>query len=129
MSWEKIRYFEPREFDSPDAPGSGERFMFLPFVMMLDELRDKVGFPLVISSGYRTPEHNAKVSDTGRCGPHTTGRAADILVRGTRAYAVLEAALELHFTGIGIKQKGDMDTRFIHLDTADNPCRPNVWSY
>jgi len=36
-------------------------------------------------------------------------------------------ALELGFTGIGVQQKGT--GRFPHLDTLEEPPRPNVWSY
>lgn len=100
------------------------------FVTELDDLRHHLGFALPISSGYRCPEHNAKVSSTGRTGPHTTGRAADIAVSHGRAYEVLQAAMMMRFTGIGINQKGS--SRFIHLDNLPNSIgqpRPTVWSY
>lgn len=129
MSWENIRYFESSEFDSPDLPGSGEKFMYMPFVRMLDELRSRLGFALVISSGYRTPSYNQQIATTGANGPHTTGKAADILIRGVRAHQLLKVAFELGFTGIGINQKGQMESRFIHLDTVEGPLRPAIWTY
>ena len=65
-------------------------------------------------------------------GPHTTGRAADILVAGPDAYALMQIAQSLGATGIGISQRGDHAKRFIHIDNlgADyaGP-RPFVWSY
>ena len=35
----KLRYFNLAEFDSPDAPGSGEEFMDEEFLGMLDKAR------------------------------------------------------------------------------------------
>ena len=99
------------------------------FMKHLNELRNKVGFPLVISSGYRCPEYNAKVSFTGTNGPHTTGMAADIAISGEKAFMVAKAAFQLGFKGIGIAQKGVK--RFIHVDDVVSPehPRPRVWSY
>ena len=123
-----LRYFTYVEFDQQGYPSSGERFMDETFLKSLDALRHKCGFPFVISSGYRSPEYNAKVSSTGLSGPHTTGKAADILVSRGNSYTLLEHAFQMEvFTGIGIKQKGE--SRFIHLDTLEEAPRPIVWSY
>ena len=49
------------------------------------------------------------------------------------AYNILNIAVELgYFTGIGINQKGDVKSRFIHLDmmeASDQFGRPTIWSY
>lgn len=99
------------------------------FIARLDALRDAVNAPLVISSGYRSPQYNKAVSSTGDNGPHTTGRAVDIQCRGAVAHRVLLRAPALGFTGIGVSQKGG--SRFIHLDDLEAPQypRPTVWSY
>ena len=103
------------------------------FVASLQSLRDACNFRFVISSWYRCPEHNAEVSKTGRFGPHTTGRAVDIMVYGYRAYTIISLAHEYGFGGIGIKQSGPIETRFIHLDNLTKSegyqTRPWVWSY
>lgn len=105
------------------------------FLDLFEELRGQFGRPLVITSGYRSPEHNAVVSDTGDSGPHTTGRAVDVRVYGTPAFELVRLALDLGFTGLGFGQdlKLRADRRYIHLDTltaADGfPMRPNLWSY
>ncbi len=101
------------------------------FVDMVDELREQLGFPLIVSSGYRCPAHNDRVSSTGRDGPHTTGKASDFKVHGRQAHALINAALQAGFTGIGIHQRGDMQKRFIHLDILTEPerFRPTVWTY
>lgn len=123
-----LRYFKSSEFACKHC---GANHMQDAFLLLLDELRHRYGAPLVISSGYRCPEHNARVSSTGLAGPHTTGCAADIQVARTEAFKVLRLALEMvEFTGVGIAQKGA--ARFIHLDTlppAAGQPRPTVWSY
>ena len=100
------------------------------FMNRVEMLRAHCGFPFKVTSAARCPEHNARVSKTGRTGPHTTGRAIDIAVRGEQALKVIEHALLLRFTGIGVQQKGL--ARFIHVDLLPNGpgCpRPNIWSY
>lgn len=96
----------------------------------VEELRVRYGKPLRVTSAARCPDHNSRVSGTGRTGPHTTGRAIDLGVSGADAYRVIQIALELGFTGIGVQQKGA--GRFVHLDTLPNAVgcpRPWVWSY
>src|SRR5689334_353729 len=58
-TWGDVKHFRKEEFDSPDAPGSGIH-MDLEFVLLLDALRERLGVPLNINSGYRTTEHNRK---------------------------------------------------------------------
>ncbi len=94
----------------------------------LQAIRDALGSPLAVSSGYRTPEYNAEVSKTGLDGPHTTGQAADIRIYGRRALLLIASAIKLGMTGIGIAQLGALRKRFIHLDDLpDAPGRPRPW--
>jgi zinc D-Ala-D-Ala carboxypeptidase len=100
------------------------------FMDRLDILRRKWDKPMVLTSAYRCPVHNQKVSSTGPKGPHTTGRAIDVVVRGADALGLLVLALECGFTGIGVQQKGDV--RFLHLDDlppGPGRPRPTIWSY
>lgn len=100
------------------------------FVTELDDLRQAVGFALPVSSGYRCPVYNAQVSKTGTTGPHTTGRAVDLVVSHAQALKVVRVASIMGFTGIGVQQKGT--GRFIHLDNLPNAPgqpRPTIWSY
>ena len=100
------------------------------FLMDVDELRHRFGKPLVVSSGYRCPAHNSRVSSTGSDGPHTTGFAVDFAVDRGAAVELLQIALSMGFTGIGVNQKGG--GRFLHLDKLPNAPgqpRPTIWSY
>ena len=101
----------------------GESKMDVRFMDMLQALRSVLDRPLVVASAYRCPEYNNKVSSTGTDGPHTTGKAVDIGISRADAVDLLEKALMIGFTGIGIQQKGT--GRFIHLDTLDK----RMWSY
>lgn len=92
-------------------------------------IRDELGHGLVISSGYRCPDHNDRVSRTGPNGPHTKG-AVDLALLGGEALQALGVALSRGVTGVGINQKGS--GRFIHLDRLENDdgCpRAWIWSY
>jgi len=48
-------------------------------VHRLDRAREYFGHPIVITSGYRDPNHNAAVGGVGDSS-HTTGKAVDIRV-------------------------------------------------
>jgi zinc D-Ala-D-Ala carboxypeptidase len=123
-----VRYFTPSEFACNHC---GENKTTPETMGHADELRHRCGFPLILSSAYRCPDHNAKVSKSGRTGPHTTGEAFDVAVTHRQAYDVLKHAMAMGvFTGIGVQQKGG--GRFIHCDTlpdAPGQPRPHVWSY
>lgn len=107
----------------------GEQGLKHELMTKLDDLREAVGVPLHVTSGFRCAEFNAQVSSTGAAGPHTSGLAVDIQCSGKKAHAVLQEALALGFTGIGVKQKGSHSSRFIHLDLLEDGPRPWVWSY
>lgn len=101
------------------------------FLARLEDLRHAFKRPMLITSGYRCPDYNARVATSGRSGPHTTGLAVDVAVSGEDAYDLLLLALQFGFTGLGIKQRGSFSGRFIHIDDLpafSNP-RPRVWSY
>lgn len=102
----------------------------LASVERLEAVRVRYGKPMPVNSAARCPAYNAKVSGTGTTGPHTTGQAFDIGVRGVEALKVMQIALDCGFTGIGVAQKGA--GRFIHLDDLPNKegqPRPHCWSY
>lgn len=115
------------------CPCCNQNFMDTPFMLELIRIRQIADFPFIISSAYRCPDYNAKVSTTGKHGPHTTGRAIDILVYGGRTVILLKLILKSEFfTGIGINQRGPHSKRFIHIDNlkvAENRSRPWLWTY
>ena len=93
----------------------------MDFLNRLDRLRELCGFSFTITSGYRDKSHPVEV-DKAVGGQHTLGIAADIRVtNGVNRYTILQHALAMGFTGIGVA-KG-----FIHVD--DRAGIPVVWSY
>ena len=114
---------------------TGECVLDSIFMDKVQRLRDAVG-PLSISSGYRSPTHSveqAKVDRGKPLGTHTLGRAIDLNECFEKAFVIVARAEEAGFTGIGIKQHGPVDDRFIHLDDLGQGefvgMRPTIWSY
>jgi len=133
IKWDMIRHFKPAEFACRCGEcGSTGDEMDMNFIFALDDLRERLGFPLVVTSGYRCPAYNNRIASTGHDGPHTTGRAVDFGISGENAFRVVtQASLGGWMRGIGINQKGPYEKRFIHLDDLEGPDhpRPRIWSY
>lgn len=127
VNWSNYPNFKKREFD---CRHTGRNEMQPKFMDALQALRTEYGKAIIVSSGYRDPSHPVERTKS-RPGIHTTGLAADIVVRGAEAYRLIELAIKHGFTGIGVQQKGD--SRYIHLDYApiggERYPRPTVWSY
>lgn len=80
---EKVgQHFKVKEFACKD--GSQVVFIDEHLVSILDILRNKIGKPVIITSGYRTPEWNAKCGGA-KYSYHMRGMAADIRVNGMSA--------------------------------------------
>ena len=72
-------HFKVREFACGD--GSDAVLVAPRPVMALETIRAHFGAPVVIHSGYRTPQYNAKVDGVAHS-QHCYGMAADISVSG-----------------------------------------------
>ena len=124
MDWNRFPNFSEDEFRC--HCGCGDAAMDEEFILLLQAVRDKVG-AIIISSGYRCPDHNERVSSSGRAGPHTTGMAADISAAGGDALLIMREAMLCGVERIGVNQKGS--ARFIHLDKSTTHTSPALWSY
>lgn len=130
MDWDLYPNFSEDEFrcHGEDCCG-GQAAMAPNFMEYLQRLRSSIHTPMIVTSGFRCAVHNARVGG----GPaHPTGKAADIQASGTLAWKIMTHAWA--FRGIGVKQHGPHDKRFIHLDTLEpgefeHALRPAVWSY
>lgn len=104
------------------------------FMQHIIWLRLKMAIPFKVSSGYRCKTYNTKISSSGEFGPHTFGKALDILFLPHQFDALLELVYtSKRFTGKGGKKAGNY--YMIHLDTLtkeDHPrfkVRPNFFFY
>ena len=96
------------------------------FMDKLQALREAIGQPVTINSGFRCIIYDKSI---GGAGVHPKGRAADIKIMGADADKLVGISYGLGFTGRGISQRGEWAGRFIHLDDLQGVKRPRVWSY
>jgi uncharacterized protein YcbK (DUF882 family) len=114
-----FKYFKLSDFDCQET---GDNYMDVAFIHKLDELREACGFPFIITSGYRSPDHSRERSKSKGPGTHAQGIAVDIKVSGGfQRYKIVEKAALMDFNGIGIAKT------FIHVD--DRQTTPVVWNY
>lgn len=86
---------------------------------IVQEIRDRLGNPLFISSGYRCPEHPVEVMKERGPGEHAHGLAVDIICHGRTALFIMGMGLQLGVTRWGLHQKGRASGRYIHLGIGD----------
>ena len=87
-------------------------------VQKLQALRDRIGKPIAITSGYRCPAHNRAVGGAAQS-QHMRGTAADIVVKGLAPATVADHAEAIGFGGIG------RYATFTHVDCRDKKARWN----
>jgi uncharacterized protein YcbK (DUF882 family) len=136
------KYFRPEELDQharygfprtpvpPEFEGAAQRLLY-----MLDRIRERLGRPLVITSGYRSDVYNkrvymGRVDEHGKPRPptktrHAKGDAADLKAPGmtpSELHVVIKAMLkegELpELGGLGIYDDS------VHVDTWHDPEKP-----
>ena len=125
MNW---IYFTEEELA---CKGTDECDMHPEFMDKLIAVREDYNQPMIITSGYRHLAYNDTIGGA-KNSPHLYGRAVDIKVAGGEALRLIKMALRHGMTGVGVKQRGDHDRRFIHLDDmpqSDTHPRPWIWSY
>ena len=98
--------FKPSEIA---CKGTGSVLVVPEALDALQALRTRLGRPLVIKSGYRSPEHNERVGGA-RASKHMEGAAFDIECRPDQQAALIFAAKDVGFRGFG-----RYDT-FVHVD-------------
>lgn len=109
--------FSKQEFESKDGAlmGTVALHNVKKLAENLQRLRDFLGVPIHINSGYRSFEHNKRIG--GRKGSfHVKGMAADIAVKNMKPKKVRKAILELIKVG-GMSEGGiGLYNGFVHYD-------------
>jgi uncharacterized protein YcbK (DUF882 family) len=114
-----MKYFEESEFNEFDK-------MDPKLLEMLDTLRENYGYPIKLTSTYRSSEHPIEAKKA-KPGEHTYGAAVDIAcIGGEATFKLVKAAIETGFTRIGISRKNN----FVHVGIG-YPGAPEttIWTY
>ncbi len=85
---------------------------------VLDDLREHLGAPVRVTSGFRCKDHNRAVGGSSRS-QHLFGRAADVQCDSHSPYFVQEYLCQKYPNRLGI---GRYST-FTHVDTRKNRAR------
>lgn len=113
------RHFKVKEFACKD--GSQVVFIDEYLYAILDILRQKLGKPVIITSGYRTPEWNKKCGGA-KYSYHMRGMAADIRVNGITPKEIAKELNEIVPNDCGIiVYKG-----WVHFDVRTSKYRKGV---
>ena len=114
-----MKYFEESEFSEFDK-------MDPSLLIMLDNLREEYGYPIKLTSTYRSPDHPIEAKKS-KPGEHAYGAAVDIAcVGGEATFKLVKAAIEVGFTRIGVSRKNN----FVHVGIG-YPGAPEttIWTY
>ena len=76
LSWNNIKYFKKDEFTC--KCGCGLNNINLKLVQILDEIRERLGCPVIVTSGTRCQRHNREVGGVADS-RHVRGKASDIV--------------------------------------------------
>lgn len=115
--------FKVREFRCKD--GTDTVMVDETLTVVLQCIREHFGKPVTITSGYRTPAHNAAVGGA-KSSQHLLGRAADIRVAGVSVedVAAYTESLMPDWGGVGrYPVKAGRATGWVHVDTRAEKAR------
>lgn len=113
-------HFDSNEFTCRHC---GKRGVQLPLVYALEKLRQLIGRPVIVSSGYRCAKHSVEAAKA-QPGLHRDGLAADIYVVGMTARELYQYVRQVpEFRGIGV----DDEQGYVHVDIRSTP--PAKWCY
>ncbi len=114
-----MKYFNESEF-------SNFEMMDEKLLAMLDDLREAYGYPIKLTSTYRSPDHPIEAKKKAP-GEHAYGAAVDIAcVGGEATFKLVKAAIEVGFTRIGVSRKNN----FVHVGVGYPDAPPiTLWTY
>lgn len=120
LRWPHWSHVRPGEWRWPNftpqevaCKGTGELLVNPHALDKLQKLREAMGHPLIVVSGYRSEAHNARVGGVPNSA-HRLGAAFDISVVNADPETLIRAARGLGFTGIGTYPRQG----FVHVDTG-----------
>ncbi|MDO5757292.1 MAG: D-Ala-D-Ala carboxypeptidase family metallohydrolase [Rhodobacterales bacterium] len=93
--------------------GTGKLMVNEDALNKLQALRTALAVPMIVNSGYRSPEHNKRVGGAAQS-MHLEGKAFDISMANHDPTSFITAARAAGFRGIGTYPRSN----FIHIDTG-----------
>jgi uncharacterized protein YcbK (DUF882 family) len=94
------------------------------FLARLDLLRDKLGVPIVITSGARCQTYNNTLSESKSNSAHTLGLAVDMSAGSSvTKYSLIRQAIQSGFRRIGV------GANFVHIDSDSSKPQEVLWTY
>lgn len=111
-------HFKAKEFQCKDK--SEYLLIASELLEVLENIRKHFNAPVIINSGYRTPNWNRKVNGAENS-YHCKGMAADIVVKGHSSKEVAEYADSIMEQGGVIRY-----TNFVHIDVREEKYRKGV---
>lgn len=119
--------FKKEEFDSKD--GAEMPKDVLENIKMLSKyvqlIRNEIGVQLVINSGYRSPQHNAKVGGV-KNSYHVQGKASDLKPKGITPKQLYDVIIKLIKGGVIYNGGVGLYDTFVHYDIGGQGIR---WDY
>lgn len=116
---DKVKHFKLKEFACKHC---GEIKVDVDLLVRLEEVRRRIGNrPIIVTSGYRCPTHNARVGGA-KNSQHKYGRAADIRANGVSVKEMNRVCDKVFYDG-GVGLNGATIT---HVDTRGYRAR---WRY
>jgi uncharacterized protein YcbK (DUF882 family) len=114
-----MKYFTESEFNEFEK-------MDPKLLEKLDQLREVYGYPIKLTSTYRSPDHPIEAKKS-KPGEHAYGAAVDIAcVGGEATFKLVKSAIEVGFTRIGISRKNN----FVHVGIGYEGAPPiTIWTY
>lgn len=113
-----MNYFENKEFEC--KCGCGFAIVHPELLNMLNQLRERLGEAIYISSGCRCPGHDIMAGGSGG-GFHTRGMAADIYTESMEngITSMDELANICTALGFGGVERNDHFGNYVHVDVRD----------
>lgn len=118
QNWKLSEHFKSEEFRCKDKTEG--ILISTRLLRTLEKIRNHFDAPVIINSGYRTPNWNSKVNGSPNS-YHCKGMAADIVVKGHSSEEVAKYADSIMEEGGVIRY-----TNFTHIDVREERYRKGV---
>ena len=113
--------FSLHEFECHDGSETPQEIIYnlQKLAIQLQVLRDFLGKPITVNSGYRSPEHNKKIGGVLNS-QHVLGLAADIVVKGYTPHQLSNVIEDLIARGDMLQGGLGVYSNFVHTDIGYN---------